>query len=77
MGDVEDTFAIADILINDPEDMVQKPVGGWIRQAGKQDLKKLLAFLDKHAATMPRTSLRYAIEHLSEKQKDYYLGLKK
>jgi 3-methyladenine DNA glycosylase AlkD len=73
---LEDTFQVAEILVNDDQDLIHKAAGGWIREAGKQDLKRLLAFLDKHAATMPRTMLRYAIEHLSKKQKDYYMNLK-
>jgi hypothetical protein len=75
-GDVDDTFRIAEILVDDPHDLVQKAVGGWIREAGKKDLPKLLAFLDKHAATMPRTMLRYAIEHLDKDQREHYLGMK-
>lgn len=73
---VEDTFNIAELLINDDHDLIHKAAGGWIRQAGKTDRKKLLEFLDKHAASMPRTFLRYAIEHLDERQKAFYMSLK-
>ena len=75
-GDVEDTFRIAEILVHDPHDLVQKAVGGWVREAGKKDQPKLLAFLDNYAATMPRTLLRYAIEHLPKEQREHYLGMK-
>ena len=75
-GDVDDTFRIAESLLHDPHDLVQKAVGGWVREAGKKDLSKLFAFLDKYAATMPRTILRYAIEHLEQKQKKHYMELK-
>lgn len=75
-GDVDDTFKIAEILVHDPHDLVQKAVGGWVREAGKKDLQKLLSFLDQFATTMPRTMLRYAIEHLDKEQRRYYLGLK-
>jgi hypothetical protein len=75
-GDVDDTFKIAEILVNDPHDLVQKAVGGWLREAGKKNLQKLLAFLDKYAATMPRTILRYAIEHLEKDQREHYLSMK-
>ena len=76
-GDVDDTLKIAEILVHDPHDLIQKAVGGWVREAGKKDLQKLIDFLDNYAATMPRTMLRYAIEHLEKKQRDRYLGLKK
>jgi hypothetical protein len=48
-----------------------------LRAAGDVDRKKLLSFLDKHAATMPRTLLRYSTEKLDKKQREYYLSLKK
>jgi DNA alkylation repair enzyme len=35
LGDLDDTFRIAQILVDDPHDLVQKAVGGWIREAGK------------------------------------------
>lgn len=75
-GDLDDTFKIAEILVHDPHDLVQKAVGGWVREAGKKDRKKLLSFLDKYAATMPRTMLRYAIEHLDQAQREHYMSLK-
>lgn len=77
-GQTEDTFAIAELLLKDKEDLIHKAAGGWIREAGKNKHRhQLLAFLDKHAATMPRTFLRYAIEHLDRKQKDHYMSLGK
>ncbi|MCF8451537.1 MAG: DNA alkylation repair protein [Taibaiella sp.] len=71
-----DTFNIAEILVNDPEDLVQKATGGWIRQAGKGDMQQLRLFLNRHAATMPRTTLRYAIEHMEPDERMHYLKIK-
>jgi hypothetical protein len=48
-----------------------------LRFAGSKDRKRLLGFLDKYAATMPRTLLRYAIENLDKKEREYYMGKKK
>lgn len=73
--DVMDTFRIAEILVHDSEDLIQKAVGGWIREAGKRDAPRLLAFLETYAATMPRVALRYAIEKLDRRKRDYFLGL--
>jgi len=75
-GDVADTFEIAELLLKDKEDLVHKAAGGWLREAGKKDKARLVAFLDKHAAVMPRTMLRYAIEHFPKKERDQYLQLK-
>jgi 3-methyladenine DNA glycosylase AlkD len=75
-GDVADTFKIAEMLLKDNHDLIHKATGGWLREAGKKDPQRLLGFLDKHAATMPRTALRYAIERLNKKQRTHYLGMK-
>ena len=75
-GDLDDTYRIAELLLHDSHDLIQKPVGGWLREAGKQDRPRLLRFLDEHAGTMPRTALSYAIEHLDSDQRRHYLGLK-
>ena len=73
-GDVDDTFKIAEILIDDKHDLIHKAVGSWIREAGKKDKKRLIDFLDNYAAVMPRTMLRYAMEKLEKKQRDYFIN---
>ena len=74
--DLDDTFRIGDILAHDPDELVQKAVGGWVREAGKQDVDRLRAYLDRNAATMPRTALRYAVEHLDADERGRYLAMR-
>jgi hypothetical protein len=76
-GDVADTFALGELLVDDPHDLIQRAVGGWVREAGKRDPERLLSFLDQHAATMPRVALRYAVELLEKSLREHYLSLKK
>ena len=76
-GDIGDTYRIAEMLIDDDQDLIHKAAGGWVREAGKKDRARLLAFLDQHAARMPRTFLRYAMEHLEQEQKEHYRALRK
>jgi 3-methyladenine DNA glycosylase AlkD len=75
-GQVDDTFKLAEMLIDDPEDLVNKGTGWMLRTAGDKDRKRLLEFLDRFAPTMPRVTLRYAIEKLDAAERKYYLGLK-
>jgi 3-methyladenine DNA glycosylase AlkD len=72
-GELDDTFEIAELLVNDKEDLVHKATGWMLRFAGVKEPKRLVAFLDRHAATMPRTLLRYAIEHFTPKQRELYM----
>ncbi|HKR15296.1 MAG TPA: DNA alkylation repair protein [Pyrinomonadaceae bacterium] len=74
--DLDDTFKIAEMLLQDKEDLVHKATGWMLRFTGDKDRARLLSFLDKHAATMPRTALRYSIEKLDKEQREHYLSLK-
>lgn len=72
-SDVEDTFRLAELLVDDEHDLIHKATGWMLRAAGDVDRQKLLDFLDKFAASMPRITLRYATEHLDKKLRDIYL----
>ena len=76
-GDVEDTFKIAEMLINDKEDLIHKATGWMLRAAGDVNQQKLIDFLDTYAASMPRVTLRYATEHFDKEQRGPYLEMKK
>lgn len=76
-GDVDDAFKIAELLLHDKEDLIHKANGWALRFAGDKDRDGLIRFLDQHAATMPRVTLRYATEHFDKKQRDRYLNMKK
>ncbi|MDQ0677376.1 3-methyladenine DNA glycosylase AlkD [Arthrobacter pascens] len=52
-GEVKDTFAIAELLLDDTEDLIHKATGGWLRDAGRSDRPRLLEFLDAPAALCP------------------------
>lgn len=76
-GEPEITLELAEILLHDQHDLLQKAVGWMLREIGKRiDENLLTAFLEHHAHEMPRTMLRYAIERLSPEQRAYYMKLK-
>lgn len=72
-GQLEDTFAIADILLHHPHDLIHKAVGWLLREAGKRDKDALVNYLKPRCKEMPRTMLRYAIEKFPEAERKQFL----
>ena len=72
-GQLDDTFAISDILLHHPHDLIHKAVGWLLREAGKRDGAALRAWLAPRYEAMPRTMLRYAIEKFPEDERRMYL----
>ena len=72
-GHLDDTFAIADILLHHPHDLIHKAVGWLLREAGKRDEARLRAWLKTRYQSMPRTMLRYAIEKFPPADREAYL----
>jgi 3-methyladenine DNA glycosylase AlkD len=72
-GDCRETMRIAELLLRIP-DLIHKAVGWMLREAGKRgSIGILCEFLDRHAAVMPRTMLRYAIERFPAGMKSRYM----
>lgn len=59
-----DIFEIADNLLTDKDDMVQKGYGWMLKAASQANQKQVFDYVIKHKAVMPRTALRYAIEKM-------------
>ncbi len=78
--DFEDTFRLTErLLASDPKphDLLQKACGWMLREVGKRGgMDQLEIFLEKHAATMPRTMLRYAIERMDMERRKYFMEMK-
>ena len=72
-NDLEDTFKISKMLLQDEHDLIHKAVGWMLREAGKRDIKKEETFLKKYYKIMPRTMLRYSIEKFQEDKRQEYL----
>lgn len=71
-----DTLALSQVLLKDSEDLMHKAVGWMLREVGKRDRATLVEFLNEHRLKMPRTALRYAIEHFSPTERARFLGPK-
>lgn len=75
-GEYADTLRIATRLLGHPHDLIHKAVGWMLREVGKKDVEVLRDYLDMHCREMTRTTLRYAIEHLDEGERQYWLKRK-
>ena len=75
-GEFNDTLAIAKVLLKDDENLSHKAVGWMLRSIGDKDRAALKAFLDEHAAPMPRAMLSNAIEKFSPAEKAHYRSMR-
>jgi 3-methyladenine DNA glycosylase AlkD len=66
---LNEIFAIADILHSDKDDMVQKGYGWMLKAASQAHQAEVFTYVISKKATMPRTSLRYAIEKMPSELK--------
>ena len=69
-------YEIAEMLLGDKHDLMHKAVGWMLRSAGDKDQDRLRAFLTEHISRIPRTALRYAIEHFDAEERQYFLKLR-
>ena len=76
-GEVDDTLRIAEVLLDDDQDLIHKATGWALRAAGDVDPVRTRTFLDRFAATMPRTALRYALEHFDPTERATYMARRK
>lgn len=75
-GQLDQTYEIATLLLSDKHDLIHKAVGWMLRVAGDKDADRLRAYLTDHIGRMPRTALRYAIEHFGPEERQYFLRLR-
>lgn len=59
-------FEIADILLIDADDLVQKGYGWMLKEANDRFPEEVFSYVMKNKQVMPRTALRYAIEKMPE-----------
>lgn len=76
-GETALPLAVAARLVDDPHALMHKAVGWMLREVGLRDRAALDHFLDAHAATMPRTALRYALEKHDAERRRYFMDARR
>ena len=71
---LDEPFRMVDRFLAHPHDLMHKACGWMLRETGKRDRAALTAYLLKNKAVMPRTTLRYAIEHYPEPERKALLA---
>ena len=72
---LDESYGLVEGLLGDPEDLMHKALGWLLREAGKPDAERLRAFLLRHRAAIPRTTVRYAIERFPDAERKRLLAL--
>jgi len=75
-NDFSDTLELSKKLLTHKHDLMHKAVGWMLREVGKRNRRTLTDFLEEYAIKLPRTTLRYAIEHYPEPERQYFLKKK-
>ena len=74
-GELDNTLKMAELLLDDEHEYVQKAIGTWVRHAGKRDENRLLEFLENHAPDIQRKTLTTMMENLTKAQKEYFRSI--
>lgn len=74
-GYYDATIKIAKKLLKHEHDLIHKAIGWMLREVGKKDKQLLVDFLEQHISKMARTTLRYAIEKFSKRERDRFMKM--
>ncbi|MDR1400831.1 MAG: DNA alkylation repair protein [Endomicrobium sp.] len=72
-GRFAETLELSKLFLSHKHDLIHKASGWMLREIGKMNIKPLILFLNTYSKLMPRTMLRYSIEKLSIKEREWYL----
>jgi len=73
-NDFKDALSLSEVLLFDEHDLINKAVGWMLREVGKRDIELEREFLMRNYMSMPRVALRYAIEKMTEGERNFFMG---